>query len=143
MSCVDLTPEEVLNKLKSEEAAKIFSDNGVLAAYLFGSMASSSDVDVAVVFQNSFKDYEYGNFQSSIDIALGELLETNEIEVLVLNNAHPVEMFRVLRKRAIIFCANEHDRAEFEILAFSLYYDHAYVVEHQPELVGKPYNTLE
>lgn len=128
MGYVDLKPEEVLNKLRSEESARIFSENGVLAAYLFGSMASGkvhadSDVDVGVVFDDSVAIKDRTDRRIALILDLGHLLETNEMDVVPLNDAPPLLRFQVLKNKHLLYSANEQLRGEFEIKAFNEYFD--------------------
>lgn len=74
----------------------------ILEAYLFGSTArgdaqAHSDVDVAVFVDPARPLDEGWGFQAELAAEIMSALETNEIDVVILNRADPVLYHRVLR----------------------------------------------
>ena len=123
-----LDSQEIVRKLKSDEARRLFEDNHVLAAYLFGSVAEGgthahSDVDVAVVYVSSVPVSQYGKARLAITVGLMSLLKLDEVDVVPLNRAPALLLFEVLRNGMTLYVADEYETAEFEIRALGLYYD--------------------
>ena len=123
-----LDTQEIVQKLKSDQAKELFEANGVLAAYLFGSVAEGrthahSDVDVAVVFLRSVPALRYGKGRLAIIAGLMSLLDLDEVDVVPLNKAPALLSFEVIRTGITLYAADEYETAEFEIQALGLYYD--------------------
>ncbi len=87
---------------------------GVLAAYLFGSRAEDrahreSDVDVGVLLERDRYPDRADRFEARLRL-IGELsagLGTDEIDVVILNDAPPELGRRIVTSGARIFCADE------------------------------------
>jgi uncharacterized protein len=125
---VELKKDEIVEILRSDEAAKVFRDHEVLAAYLFGSLArerthAESDIDIAIVFERSVDRSCYSDHRLRILMELSRILPTDEIDVVTLNEAPLLLAFQVLRDRVVLYSVDEHSRAEFEIKMVSMYYD--------------------
>jgi len=95
---VDDSTRELLRRL-----VEVFEPRDeVLEAYLFGSRATGlhqphSDIDIAVyVDEYRVADAGFG-YAAELTTALMSALNTNEIDVVVLNHADPVLYHRVLR----------------------------------------------
>jgi len=124
----ELNLEEIVRGLRSEEARKTFEENGVLAAYLFGSMVdrqthAESDVDVAIVFECGMPESEYFDRRLAVIGELMDLLHVNDVDVVPLNNAPLLLAFQALRHPVRVFSADERRRAEFEVKTIGMYYD--------------------
>lgn len=123
MSCArDIGSEEIIRILKSPEAVKVFEEQGALAAYLYGS-AAQVDVHVAVAFKKSIEECERADRRTCVAGALKGLLQRDDVEVVCLDEDSPVLAFEVLKVPVVVFKANEHEVAEFEVKAMSMYYD--------------------
>ena len=125
---VTLSKEEVVNRLKSEGAAKLCEDNQVLAAYLFGSVAEErthahSDVDVAVLFNESVPRSERFDRRLSLVASLTDLLGTDDLNIVSLKEASLLLAFNALRNPVVLYKADEYEAAEFEIKTIGMYYD--------------------
>ena len=129
MSCArDIGSEEIIRILKSPEAVKVFEEQGVLAAYLYGSAARGnmhaySDVDVAVAFDYSVPGDERFRHRLRLITAVMGLLRVNEVDVVPLNDAPPLLVFHVLRDPVVLYKADHRQSAEFEIKMIGMYYD--------------------
>ncbi len=74
----------------------------VLEAYLFGSHAqgraqSHSDIDVAVFIEERLAEAGPFGYRAALTTKLMAGLQTNDVDVLILNGAPPVLYYRVLR----------------------------------------------
>ena len=101
------------------------SHPGVVFAYLFGGLARGkpqplSDVDIAVYLNKGSNIAE-----NKLDI-LGRLidtLETDEIDLVVLNTADLPLVINILKNKEILVDNNPFDRHIFESLAMRKYKD--------------------
>lgn len=120
--------KEVIRILRSSEAKKVFRENNVLAAYLFGSLAkgvshAQSDVDVAIIFERSVPPSEYFKHEAAITLGLMRLLHTDKLDVVALNEAPLLLAFQALKYKKLLYSADEFRRAEFEVRIIGMYYD--------------------
>ena len=74
----------------------------IVALYLFGSYASGrqtplSDIDLAVLFEKSFDQKLYLSERLQLLGELSQIFGTDEIELVVLNEAPPALGYRVIR----------------------------------------------
>lgn len=130
----EIGTEEIIRILKSEDAANLFADNGVLAAYLFGSVAEDrtgpeSDVDVAIVFERSVPKSEHFDRRLAMICGLMGLLHMNDVDVVPLNDGPLLLAFQALRHPVRIYSADERRRAEFEVQIIGMYYDFRHVLD--------------
>lgn len=119
-------PENILQVLP-EAAAYLASHPEVLFAYLFGGLARGkpqplSDVDIAVYLKKSNNLAEI-----KLDI-LGNLmaiLQTDEIDLVVLNSAELPLVMNILKSKKVIADNAPHERHIFESLIMRKYFDFA------------------
>jgi predicted nucleotidyltransferase len=128
-----LDTQEIVQKLKSDDARKLFADNHVLAAYLFGSVAEGrthahSDVDVAIAFQDSVPESEYSDRRFAIILGVMGLLKFDDVDVVPLNRAPLLLVHEALKQPVTIYVADQEKASEFEIMALGRYWDFR---EHQ------------
>ncbi len=133
-SAREIGTEEIVERLKSDEARRLFRDNGILAAYLFGSVAegrthSESDIDVAIVFERSVPKSEHFDRRLVIICGLMGLLHVNDVDVVPLNDAPLLLVFQALRHPVRVYSADERRRAEFEVQMIGMYYDFSHVLD--------------
>jgi predicted nucleotidyltransferase len=105
----------------------------VVLAYLFGSTIRGeanclSDIDIAVLFDNTLTKKEAFDLQLQLIVDLGDLLKTNDVDLVVLNNSPLLLTFNVIRD-GIILKSNEQERVHFETKTMSRYYDEQYYIE--------------
>jgi predicted nucleotidyltransferase len=102
--------------------------NGVVLAYLFGSHArgqawAHSDVDVAVLLEGHPDDDTCFDRRLEVIGGLMGILNTNDVDVLILNQAPPALAYAVLRDGIIIFCRDPEARIEFYLHTVNAYLD--------------------
>lgn len=106
---------------------------GVKVAYLFGSTVrgeanSLSDIDVAVLFDDAFLQKEEFGFQLDLISKLTGLLNTNNVDLVVLNNSPLLLAYNIIRD-GIILKSDEFLRVKFETKIMSRYLDERYHIE--------------
>ncbi len=98
-------------------------------AYLFGSQATGktnamSDVDVAVLIDpTAFEGSAPYGYKAHLGTALMQLLKTNRVDVVILNDAGYFLRHRVLAQGKNIFAKSELERVRFEADTMSRYPD--------------------
>lgn len=99
-------------------------------AYLFGSHARGtanklSDVDIAVFIDKSMIDEEkhpYG-YKASVIADLMQVLNTNEVDLVVLNDAPYILRHRVLRYGELAYLKDGQARIDFQFDTMTMYPD--------------------
>ena len=99
------------------------ADPSIVCAYLFGSgeQGSSSDVDVAVLFDPPPPATLLGpvsRLQGALENALAR-----DIDLVVLNHAAPDLVHRVLRDGVLVSERDANSRVQFEVKARNEYFD--------------------
>jgi len=97
-----------------------FAPEGLIAAYLFGSHAEGrahreSDVDVAVALDFSVWPDEAGRFDERVRLS-AELISvtgSNEVDVVVLNDAPPLLARRIVLEGRRVHCSNPEAERRF------------------------------
>src|SRR5262245_8794448 len=85
----------------AETIRAILEASGARLAYLFGSVANGkerldSDLDVAVLFSNEIPKERYGEIQVRLLTELVGLTHTNDVDLVILNDAPPLLSFQVV-----------------------------------------------
>lgn len=112
------------------QLAHLFHQHPVLLAYLFGSQTTGrthadSDIDVAVLLNASLTpDARFAERLTLID-ALSRLLGTDNVDVVILNEAPPLLAYEALRSGVLLYCTDENARVEFQVHTLRLYEDTA------------------
>jgi predicted nucleotidyltransferase len=113
-----------LEQRVTEELAS--ADDRLIAAYLFGSVArgtdsSSSDIDVGLLLRTApsgeLDDLRF-NLEGNLERALGQ-----RTQVVILNNAPPDLVHRVLRDGRLLLDRDRAARIRFEVRARNEYFD--------------------
>jgi hypothetical protein len=110
------------------QLAVIFEKWKVAFAYLFGSQAKGdagrlSDIDIAVCFDEAIPSAELFDFRLEVLGELTDLFRTDNIDLVVLNEAPPLLAHRILRDGLLVFSADERVRFDFELRAMLKYLD--------------------
>lgn len=94
-------------------------------AYLFGSSADGthaplSDIDIAVYFKEGC---DLSQLKMDLLGRINHFLETDEVDLVVLNTAPISIAGRVLLKRKLLYCRNDFLRHRFESLSLRKFFD--------------------
>ncbi|MBC7324887.1 MAG: nucleotidyltransferase domain-containing protein [Moorella sp. (in: Bacteria)] len=122
-------------KITNEQIQKIDqfckSRPEIIVAYLFGSQATGkagplSDVDLAFLIDSGRIEAEsrggYG-YHAQLIAELMKLLGTNDVDVVILNEAPPLLKFKVINRGRVIFSRSEKERLAIHVKAFNEYQD--------------------
>jgi predicted nucleotidyltransferase len=117
-------PSDIL-QLLPEAVDYLESHPKILFAYLFGGLARGkpqplSDVDIGVYLKRD------GNVaENKLDILgnLMNILKTDEIDLVVLNNADIPLVMNILKTKKVIVDKSPHDRHIFESLIIRKFFD--------------------
>ncbi len=108
---------------------QLFSQNGVIASYLFGSQTTGktgpqSDIDLAVLFDPTIPKGRRGKLKIHLLTELIGIFESNRVDLVSLNEAPPFLAYEeIIRSSELIFSNNEDQRLLFEVEAFHRYVD--------------------
>lgn len=125
-----------------ERLAGIFKKQKVLLAYLFGSQANGrkgplSDIDIAVYFDQMLGPDERFDLRLEVLGELVDLFKTDDIDLVVLNDAPPLLAHRILKEGLLIFSDNDKIRLEYEVKAVLKYLDwKPYLEKYTKEAFG-------
>jgi predicted nucleotidyltransferase len=91
-----------------DELRQVFSAHGVVLAYLFGSQAEGaarpdSDVDIAVLLPSDSPAKECSAVRLSLTGALMDIFHTNEIDVVLLNEAPALLASEIVRHGLVLY----------------------------------------
>ena len=108
----------------------LFRQRPVQLAYLFGSQATGythteSDVDVAVLLDAALTADERFTERLACIGALSHLFGTDNVDVVILNEAPPLLAYEVLRHGVLVYCAADEERVEFQVRTLRAYEDTA------------------
>jgi len=101
----------------------------VNAAYLAGSLSNRasfgrlSDVDIAILLMDQIKADQFLDYQLYFFSELAKRLESDSIDVLILNQASLLLKLQVIKQGQILFSRDEKQRVSFETKAVMDYLD--------------------
>lgn len=106
---------------------KYFEEKGdILAAYIYGSYGTAeqtplSDVDIAVLLKRGTEK----NFEKQLEISskVAEIANSDDVNVLVLNDIAVILQFRVIKTGVLLFVRDHTGLADFQELVFKIYAD--------------------
>ena len=132
-------PSELLPYQRA--VANIFatSDDTCLAV-LYGSQARGqagplSDIDVAVLLERSFDPEHYFDRRLDIIGRLMQVLNTNEVDVVILNQAPLALQYRVVRDGIVLYSRHHDHMIEFVSQTVTRYLDFKPVVERHERAI--------
>ncbi|EYE89530.1 nucleotidyltransferase [Fervidicella metallireducens AeB] len=108
----------------------VFSSYGdkIIVAYLFGSCHTKkitplSDIDFAVLFDYSLTKEEMQKLEQEIFLKITDVLKTDEIDFVILNNAPLSMKYGVIKNKEIIYYSNKLKVVDFESSIVTRYLD--------------------
>ena len=114
---------------KQSQLNQLFTQNPVNAAYLAGSLSSRtsfghlSDVDIAILLMDQIKSDQFLDYQLYFFSELAKRLESESIDVVILNQASLLLKLQVIKYGQILFSRDEKQRVSFETKAVMDYLD--------------------
>jgi predicted nucleotidyltransferase len=120
-----------LRDLKSIRSALIpylHSKPDIQACYLFGSVVSGrarpdSDVDIAVLVSETVMRRDPFKYRLRLMSDLMKLLNRDDVDLILLNQAPPLLAHRVLSRGALIFERSASARVAFQVRTVNRYLD--------------------
>ena len=110
----EVTVEQLADFFQGEGA------NGVVSAYLFGSHAAGrahreSDIDVGVLLDRQIYTTERERFDARLSLIgeIGSFLESNDVDLVILNDAPPELAARIVTEGIRVFCSDEDKNHAF------------------------------
>lgn len=103
-------------------------DKDILALYVFGSYAKGnvkplSDIDFAVVLNNTFPKEKYSKKRINLLNKAVEILKTEEIDLIILNQVSPFLGFQVIKGDRILFCRDNLKLVNMRVNILNKYFD--------------------
>lgn len=114
---------------KQTRLNQLFAQSPVNAAYLAGSLSSRasfgqlSDIDVAILLMDQIKSDQFLDYQLFFLSELANRLESDSIDVVILNQASLLLKLQVIKYGQILFSRDEKRRISFEAKAVMDYLD--------------------
>src|SRR5215831_9541262 len=114
---------------KQSQLNQLFTKSPVNAAYLAGSLSTRTsfghltDVDIAILLMEQIKSDQFLDYQLYFFSELAKRLESDSIDVFILNQASLLLKLQVIKYGQILFSRNEKQRVSFETRAVMDYLD--------------------
>jgi uncharacterized protein YutE (UPF0331/DUF86 family)/predicted nucleotidyltransferase len=114
---------------KHSQLNQLFTQSPVNAAYLAGSLSTRtsfghlSDVDIAILLMEQIKSDQFLDYQLYFFSELAKRLESDSIDVVILNQASLLLKLQVIKYGQILFSRDEKLRVSFETKAIMDYLD--------------------
>jgi len=130
----ELTP--LIGKLKE----RLEKEEDVIFAYIIGSYAKGkagpmSDIDIAVYLDR--KKEEIFDRKISLNILITEILKTDEVDLVILNEASPLFVHHSLKNGKLLFSKDEKKRIAFLVKNLKEYFDMQYYYGRFKEAILK------
>ena len=128
---------------KQSRLNQFFAQSPVNAAYLAGALSNRatfgqlSDVDIAVLLMDQIKADQFLDYQLYFLSELAKRLESDTIDVVILNQASLLLKLQVIKYGQIVFSRNEKQRVTFETRAVMDYLDFKKFDEIQNQALGR------
>lgn len=110
---------------------KYFATEGVLLAYLFGSLAhndAANDVDLALLMPEEKRPFH-------LHPRITETLGTERVDIVDLRRASPVLAFEIVSSGQCIYAANDTIQLDFELHTLRQYKDTAWLRRNQEQML--------
>jgi predicted nucleotidyltransferase len=120
--------QRVVTDRELQKINNIFkNDVSIVVAYLFGSQAAGkankySDVDIAILFDTTEKEYSYIDKQIDLILSISDVLD-KEVDVVILNRASLTLQYTVIKEGKRIYERADRTSRSFEARAIVEYFD--------------------
>src|ERR1700692_2492060 len=128
---------------KHSQLNQLFAQSPVNAAYLAGSLPGRTsfghltDVDIAILLMDQIKSDQFLDYQLYFFSELAKRLESESIDVVILNQASLLLKLQVIKFGQILFSRNEKHRVSFETRAVMDYLDFQKLDEIQNQALSR------
>src|SRR5262252_6790596 len=128
---------------KQTRLNQLFSQSPVNAAYLAGTLSGRTafghltDVDIAILLMEQIKSDQFLDYQLYFFSELAKRLESDSIDVVILNRASLLLKLQVIKYGQILFSRDEKQRISFETKAVMDYLDFKKFDEIQNQALGR------
>ncbi len=128
---------------KQSRLNQLFTQSPVNAAYLAGSLSNRTsfghltDVDIAILLMEQIKSDQFLDYQLYFFSELAKRLESDNIDVVILNQASLLLKLQVIKYGQILFSRDEKQRVSFETKAVMDYLDFKKFDEIQNQALGR------
>jgi uncharacterized protein YutE (UPF0331/DUF86 family)/predicted nucleotidyltransferase len=128
---------------KQAKLNQLFTQSPVSAAYLSGSLAGRAsfgqltDVDIAVLLMEQIRSDQFLDYQLYLFSELAKRLESDTIDVVILNQASLLLKLQVIKYGQILYCRDEKKRVAFETRAVMEYLDFKRMDEIQNQALSR------
>jgi uncharacterized protein YutE (UPF0331/DUF86 family)/predicted nucleotidyltransferase len=115
--------------VKQSRLNQLFAQSPVNAAYLAGSLSSRAafghltDIDIAILLMDQIKSDQFLDYRLYFFSELAKRLESDSIDVVILNQASLLLKLQVIKSGQILFSRDEKQRVAFETKAVMDYLD--------------------
>ena len=128
---------------KQSRLNQLFTQSPVNAAYLAGSLSNRTsfghltDDDIAILLMEQIKSDQFLDYQLYFFSELAKRLESDTIDVVILNQASMLLKLQVIKYGQILFSRDEKQRVSFETKAVMDYLDFKKFDEIQNQALGR------
>src|SRR5581483_7017325 len=128
---------------KQSRLNQLFVQNPVNAAYLAGSLSNRTsfghltDVDIAILLMDQIKSDQFLDYQLYFFSELAKRLESESIDVVILNQSSLLLKLQVIKYGQILFTRDEKQRVSFETKAVMAYLDFKKLDEIQNQALNR------
>src|SRR5437667_8738332 len=108
---------------RQSQLQSLFQTSPVDAAYLAGSTTGRkiagtyNDLDIALLLLGAVKANEFFDYQVYFVSELSKALETNELDIVILNQASLLQRWQVIRTWGLLYQRDQKRRVEYEARA--------------------------
>ena len=128
---------------KQSRLNQLFTQSPVNTAYLAGTLSSRTafghltDVDIAILLMEQIKSDQFLDYQLYFFSELAKRLESDNIDVVILNQASLLLKLQVIKYGQILFSRDEKRRISFETKAVMDYLDFKKLDEIQNQALSR------